>query len=376
MKLTIVHKRKLIWIIVVILMGFSHFGLAESTYEEFSSKEGGFTILMPEEPYFYVRIMDIKDRRIDTNNYSSVLENDVKFVVSYGDIPEGAYFRNRGNGLLDWIVSEYDAKASDKAWKEEKKFSLGSHPGKELRIKELKETIFLRMFVADHRLYQWSVIVPRRANISPEEIANFLDSFKLLGLKPGNSQSSQATFTSNKPEHKEKARGAEYKEYLKEEPSTCPLVPASDSEATPLSKFAIGTMFWLGILIGVVICVGFVIFMYSLLPFSKRIRTCPAVEFLQAKQIIIPGSDKDMVITPDLPEFKSIINNFTDEEIISNPNGVTNTIYIKIRNKRYAIQTSTVGWNFLGEEKSSRRLRNGMELELLINSAVEKLKKK
>lgn len=142
----------------------------------------------------------------------------------------------------------------------------------------------------------------------------------------------------------------------------------------PESKLEAMTLFWGGIVIIIALCGGGIIFIYSLFSKLRIIRTCPVAEFSRAKKIIIPLRYRDIVISRDLPEFNSIINNFTDEKIRQDSNVYGTKIIIKIRNRRYAIEVSIEGWNFLGEEKNCRRLRDGIDLMSQIDSAKEKLR--
>lgn len=144
-----------------------------------------------------------------------------------------------------------------------------------------------------------------------------------------------------------------------------------DSKPSQETRLVLTTMFWLGIMIMVIFLI---LFLFKLFPFSKRVRTCHAAEFIKAKKIVIPLRADDFVITPAMPEFNGIINNFTDEKSPSDESTYSTRIDIRVGRKRYPLEVSAVGWNFLGEEKNCRRLLNGIELMTLIQSAKEKLR--
>lgn len=137
-------------------------------------------------------------------------------------------------------------------------------------------------------------------------------------------------------------------------------------------RVAMTVWFWSGILIMVFICIGLLIFIVHVVPMSKRVQTCPAADLVHAQKIIIPLREKDIIITSDMLEFNDIINNFLDENIPSDDSMYPTRLDIKIGHRRYPIEISILGWNFLGEERNSRRLRNGMELMAKLQRIKEK----
>lgn len=144
-----------------------------------------------------------------------------------------------------------------------------------------------------------------------------------------------------------------------------------DSVSDPPAKFMSDFMFFAGIFVLAAICGGIFALIISMLP--KRIRRCPVKEFVFAKQILIPLADgKNIVVMPDSPEFSTIIKNFSNEKRSSDYDVCATKIYLKIRHKRYAIQVSLEGWNFLGEPKGCRRLHNAIELMRSIETVQER----
>lgn len=151
--------------------------------------------------------------------------------------------------------------------------------------------------------------------------------------------------------------------------TTCPLA----GPETPESRLVTRIMFWGGITMMVAICIGIAIFIYVIAPKPTIIKSCPANEFINAKRIIVPSRARDIVIDRSQQEFADIISNFIDEKIIPDDSVYTTPLHIIIKNTRYVIEVSTLGWNFAGEEKNSRRLRNGMELMVRLKSVIERL---
>ena len=63
----------------------------------------------------------------------------------------------------------------------ERKITLGGFPGRELRVEKIRGDMILvcRLFLADDRLYQALVVMPR-AKEAPEAVQPFLEGFQLL----------------------------------------------------------------------------------------------------------------------------------------------------------------------------------------------------
>lgn len=147
--------------------------------------------------------------------------------------------------------------------------------------------------------------------------------------------------------------------------STCPL-----NKITPDSIFASKLMFYMGNFVMLAICAGVVIFAWSFLP--KRIRTCPVSELAKAKKIVVLYGDKQIVILGGSDEFKIIIANLMDERKEADIQIASMKMYVYVKNTRYAAQVSMAGWNFINEEKNSRRLLNNMQVMKAIDSLIDR----
>jgi len=156
------------------------------------------------------------------------------------------------------------------------------------------------------------------------------------------------------------------KAYLK----TCPLREEDDADG---HHWAFNMVFYVGVLLMIATCGVIIFFIVSTLP--KRIKICPVSYFGNSQKILIPSfQDKNIVIPPESEDFAKIINDFTDEKQDSDYSTYSGKIYLRIKNKLYTLEISIAGWNFLGEEKNCRRLRNPIELAQLIDSIREKSK--
>lgn len=149
--------------------------------------------------------------------------------------------------------------------------------------------------------------------------------------------------------------------------TTCPL-----SKVTSESIFVSKLLFYSGIAILVAICVAFLIFIYLLFP--KKIKTCPVSTLAKAGKVVIPNRINNIVIKQGSKEFNDIISNFDDRRQSSDPQVASITLNVFVNNKKYKLQVSMAGWNFLGEERNSRRLLDNIKVMDTISSLLEQLK--
>ncbi|MFA5099602.1 MAG: hypothetical protein WC547_01800 [Candidatus Omnitrophota bacterium] len=147
--------------------------------------------------------------------------------------------------------------------------------------------------------------------------------------------------------------------------AVCPL-----NKITPDSKFASALMFYMGNFMILAICAGIIIVGVLFLP--KRIRTCPVSKLAKGKKIVLLYGDKKIVIPRDSEEFNGIISNLSDERKQSDVQIASMKMYIYVNSTRYTIQVSMAGWNFLNEERNSRRLVNNLQVMKTIDSLIDK----
>jgi hypothetical protein len=146
--------------------------------------------------------------------------------------------------------------------------------------------------------------------------------------------------------------------------STCPL-----NKITPDSIFASRLMFYMGNFMLLAICAAIIIAGFLFLP--KRIRTCPVSKLAKGKKLEILSGDKRLPVSGDSNEFNSIVSNLTDERKQADPQVSTMRMYIYVSNTRYTVEVSMAGWNFLNEEKNSRRLINNMQVMKTVDSLID-----
>ena len=142
------------------------------------------------------------------------------------------------------------------------------------------------------------------------------------------------------------------------------------------SPAAVGASPWIGRMINGVsvvfmtaVAIGLIVFAYVLLPKTKKVKTCPVAEFARAQNIRIPlPRGEEVTVKPGAASFVEFIDNFTDETKDPSYELYSDKLYIKIDNKLYAIEVSLDGWNFEGEERNRRQLRNPIQVIEIIDA--------
>jgi hypothetical protein len=155
--------------------------VAQPQWEQFSSREGGFTVLMPVKPIEKRQATNSENLPIEANQFTASLEEGkVTYSVSYTNFPsEFAQFPP--NILLDSLSSRF---TTDKRLKllNQQDISLDRHPGKEFKLETPGETIVIyRAYLVEQRLYQLIAEIPKaRETALSSETERFLGSFQLL----------------------------------------------------------------------------------------------------------------------------------------------------------------------------------------------------
>lgn len=151
---------------------------ATSEWKEFSPDEGQFSILMPGE-----NISDITPEQSEksdvvesTKMYLITHETNV-FMVSYADFNNDVT-QISSSELLDSAVQGM-LEDGTKLLSQEN-INLGTYPGRELKLWDEKEGIFLtgRVFIVNQRLYMLLVGSPKNPQVS--DVRKFFDSFDLI----------------------------------------------------------------------------------------------------------------------------------------------------------------------------------------------------
>lgn len=154
---------------------------AAVSWQAFTPDTGGFEVLMPASPTPRVQSLNTPAGEIKTYFYSVSLEGGkVNYTVSYVDLPQAA-IGVPANLLLEAVSGGLAGDDRVKVLSEQS-ISLGSHPGRELKIESTdKSLIRHRAYLVNGRVYQIGVEVPTaQEKALSSDVERFLNSFKLL----------------------------------------------------------------------------------------------------------------------------------------------------------------------------------------------------
>lgn len=155
-------------------------------WKEISSREGGFSVLMPGTPERLVQRLPTPDGKVMEVVIHS-LRTSNQYGVIYADYPVDVSAPGAARLVLDEVVKDAFAEVKSVTL-DEREISLGAHPGRALtqRLAE-GQIMHVRMYLVGPRLYQVAVTLPGADGADAatlksreETAAKFLDSFKLL----------------------------------------------------------------------------------------------------------------------------------------------------------------------------------------------------
>jgi hypothetical protein len=156
-------------------------GCGETTWSEYSSAEGAFSVLMPGTPTEQTQAQDTEMGTIDVHSFTFE-EGDVAYLVGYNVFPAAVIGAASSDSMLDG-ARDGQVNAVKGTLVNEQKITLGAYPGRELeiQIEDSDGTLSLRSrtFLVRDRLYQVMVVGPKGQSTSPDT-TKFLDSFKLM----------------------------------------------------------------------------------------------------------------------------------------------------------------------------------------------------
>lgn len=149
-------------------------------WREFSSSEGGFSVLMPGDPTKKIETVNTMFGPIDTPVFSLV-QKDAIYAVTYCEYPATLVQASTPDAILDNVFNS--VKASGKLIGESI-ISLNGCPGRELEVElepeesDVLVTMKIRMFMIDNRICRAMVATPK-GRATSEDAMKFLDSFKV-----------------------------------------------------------------------------------------------------------------------------------------------------------------------------------------------------
>ena len=148
-------------------------------WKPLTSKEGGFSVVMPGNPNDGKRQVKTPAGTIEVNFYLAEVKDQGSYVVVFSEFPAAALQGGTDDKRLDNARDGAVASAKGKL-KSEKKITLAGHPGRELLIDgEAMTGVRTRIFAVKNRLYQ-TMAAGSKTFLQAKETNQFLDSFKLI----------------------------------------------------------------------------------------------------------------------------------------------------------------------------------------------------
>lgn len=153
---------------------------AELKFEKFTSKPGGFSILMPGTPKEQTTKIKSALGDLDNKQFSVVTDGKIFWNVLVIEYPAGST-ADRQEALLDGAVNATVKGLMGKKISETKNALEGTiFPGRQVQIEAEKIGIFrANIYLVGDRLYQIVVQGPKEVVTSPDA-TKYLESFKLV----------------------------------------------------------------------------------------------------------------------------------------------------------------------------------------------------
>jgi len=119
--------------------------------------------------------------------------------------------------------------------------------------------------------------------------------------------------------------------------------------------------------------VGVVIVVMFLWVFLKRKSpVCPISRLRRAARIqILASEDRIVDVLPDDPVFAAVLNNLSDDRREPQENVAFVELRVTSKGRRYTLEVSDLGWNFKGEPRSSRAIKDTFTVMRELNDKIE-----
>jgi hypothetical protein len=140
---------------------------AQTEWKEFTSADGNFRVLFPDNPQQQTGT----ERNLHEFSATAGAES---YALAYADYSPGTDWENAVNGERDSIVNSVGGSVVD-----ERRTSVEGHPGKWIRFVGQNTSGELAIYFVGRRLYVLHAFAPKSAP-RPENFSTFLNSFRLL----------------------------------------------------------------------------------------------------------------------------------------------------------------------------------------------------
>lgn len=155
--------------------------VAQSNWEQFSSPEGGFTVLMPIKPTQQSKTTEGAALSLEDHRFiASLEEGKVTYTVSYTNFPD-ELSQLPPNVILESISSRFTNDSKLKLLNQQD-ITLSQYSGKEFKFETPDGNLVKqRVFLVKQRLYQLITEIPKaRESALSSDVEKFMNSFQLL----------------------------------------------------------------------------------------------------------------------------------------------------------------------------------------------------
>jgi len=155
----------------------------QPTWREFSSRQGGFSVLMPGTPQEQTEAKDFPTVGKGVVHLFVLAHETGVYVAGYLEVPGLArqsqvFCDGFGKGFLQ-SIGEATAKGAGGKMVKDTDISMGNSPGKEILIELPSGIATVRAYFIKRRGYQLLVAPPASGSDDAGDVKRFLDSFKV-----------------------------------------------------------------------------------------------------------------------------------------------------------------------------------------------------
>jgi len=155
---------------------------SEGGWREFSSEDGGFSILLPVQPEAQTETVATGAGEIDLNLFIAETEEKTAYFVSYADYPRSAVSEADPYAILAG-ARDATLKAQNGRPRSDYRLRLGGHPGIEftadVEVGGREAVLWARNYLVGSRLYQ-TFAMAYRGREPYEEMERFFHSFRVM----------------------------------------------------------------------------------------------------------------------------------------------------------------------------------------------------
>jgi hypothetical protein len=153
-------------------------GCREAEWSEFTTREGGFSVLLPGVPASETRTLNIPSGPVDLHMFG-VEQDGFAYMASYNDYPDELVNQRPAATMLDGARDGAVANVQGELLGESL-LTIDGHPGREIKVAASGGQLMMvaRIYLVGNRLYQAAVVTDKENALSGN-VVKFLDSFRL-----------------------------------------------------------------------------------------------------------------------------------------------------------------------------------------------------